>query len=169
MLVAMIGALGACGQARRSHVSQPTTATSTRPTRTVTAGAQSPKSGPLSRQELIAKADLICRRVNAKRARTKYASAADYARLVPALAEYQQAAVAAMRELVAPASMRSSWNQMVSDAQQFADSVVKFGEYAKANKLREVTSVSIAGMKANERLMALAKRKGFVDCAGIHS
>lgn len=139
--------------------------TDAQPSASSTATTSSSHTKPLTRNELITKADLICRRVNAKRAATRFAHSGDYARLVPSLAEYQMAAVAAMRALIPPASMESSWNQIVFYAQEFAHSIAEFGRYAKANKLNDIASVSIAGVKAHEQMLAIAKHEGFHDCA----
>jgi hypothetical protein len=155
---------GDAARLARQATSPTQQATAAQPSEPSTATESHGHTKPLTRGELIARADLICRRVNAKRAATRIANAGDYARLIPPLAEYLLAAVAEMRKLTPPASMESGWNQIVAYAQESAHSVAEFGQYAKANKLNSI-SMSGAGVRANERMLAIAKREGFDDCA----
>jgi hypothetical protein len=114
---------------------------------------------------LIASADLICKRVNARHKATAFSGQGSYARLLPPLGAYQLSAVAAMSKLTPPASMASSWNKMLADAQTFAESVVKLGQYAQAKNLRAGKAVSLAGEKTNQQMLIIAQREGFKDCA----
>jgi hypothetical protein len=160
-LAATMLAASGCGGATKSTSQRAAPAR----TESSTATESSSRTGPLTRAELIAAADLICRRVNAKHAATTFSSRASLARLLPMLAAYQQEADSAMRKLTPPASMAKSWKEMVADATTFTTAMAKLGEYVKANNVKGGYSVSHAGARANERLLAIAKREGFTDCA----
>jgi hypothetical protein len=118
----------------------------------------------LTRAELIAKADLICWRVNSKRASITISEPQDFERLIPQLATYQLTAAAEMQKLRPPASMANGWNQIVADAQTVARISAQFRTYAAASTStsKPLTSV-MAG--ALERMQKVAKREGFRDCA----
>lgn len=134
-------------------------------TLSATGCGESPKTTTLTHAELIAKADPICARVNAKRASSTIRSREDYARLVPPLAAYEQTAVAELGKLIPPASMASDWKQVVAGAQTLANNTAKLGEYAKANNLAASRTLFSTDAKAQEQMLAAAKRIGFKDCA----
>jgi hypothetical protein len=119
----------------------------------------------LTRTELIARADLICRRVNEKRASTTLGSRQAYARLLPQIAAYERAAAAEMRTLTPPASMAKSWKRIVAGIQAVADETSILGEYAIANKLAQADAGSVVAVKTMRRTRTLAGREGFKDCA----
>ena len=166
-LAAIALAASGCGKSASTTTSAQTasSAQSNSSTTTTTTTTLAGATKPLTRAELIAKADLICKRVNARHAATSFDTKGDYARLLPPLAAYQLAAAAAMRKLTPPPSMAAGWQQIVNDAQTFAEDVAKLGQYAVANKLRAGRAVSLAGAKADEQMLAIALREGFQDCA----
>jgi hypothetical protein len=169
LAAATLAAYG-CGGASKTASSAVTTsaATQTAPSSSTVHTESAASTQPLTRAQLIAAADMICRRVNLKRASIKLSSLADYAHLLPELAAYERAAVAQMRKLVPPASMASSWQRLISAGQTVAGGTAAVGEHATASGLREVESQSIAAGKALERSLTLAKREGFKDCAQSH-
>jgi hypothetical protein len=134
-------------------------------------GGSAGSSGSLTRSELIARGDAICRRINAKLRATTVTSARDYARLAPPLAAYEQAAVAEMRKLTPPASMANGWNQVVSGAQMLADGTAKLGQYAQrsnpfqAHQTPSVHAAFVATAEGMRQMVAAAQREGFNDCA----
>ncbi len=131
-------------------------------------GDSSGSSNSLTRSELIARADAICRRVNAKLASTTISRPQDYARLLLPLAAYERAAVAEMRKLIPPASVANGWQQVLAGAQTLADATAKLGESVKGNSLQgtpSTRSASIAAAKGTQQMTAAARREGFKDCA----
>jgi hypothetical protein len=129
-------------------------------------GSSGNSSKPLTRSELIAKANAICRRVYIRRVALKITKQQDYARIEPQLAAYELAALAEMRKLTPPASMTSDWQQIIAGAQIIADLTKKFGEYAKAHELGRTRTLYSMAAKVPPSL-ATAKRDGFSDCAQL--
>ncbi len=157
---ALVASGSGCGKSASTTSTQATSSAPVSSTAPISSTAK-----PLTRAQLIAKADLICKRVNARHAVSSFDSKSAYTRLLPPLAAYQLAAVAAMRRLTPPASMAAAWQQMVGDALIFAQAVKKLGEDARANDLKAGRAVSLAGAQANTRMLAIAQREGFQDCA----
>jgi hypothetical protein len=127
--------------------------------------ADSPKR--LTRSELIARGDTICRRLSIKLAATTIRSAQSY---VP-LAAYEHAAVVEMRNLTPPASMANGWGQMVGGAQKLADATAKLGTYPQAGGFVATTpavrTAFAAAVEGTKQMSAAAGREGFKDCAQI--
>jgi hypothetical protein len=127
-------------------------------------GGSTSSSKSLTRLELVARGDAVCRRVNAKLAATTIRSKRDYARL----AVYEQAAVAEMRKLTPPASMANGWRQVVTGAQTLANATAKIGEYSLADAFRgtpATRSAYTAAAEGTRQMVAAAQREGFKDCA----
>jgi hypothetical protein len=125
----------------------------------------SARSTPLTRAELIARGDTICRRVNQKRASTTIEPQQTYASAWTPLAVYAHAAAAEMDRLTAPPSMTKDWNRMVSSAQTIADIYSTAIRYAKAGKLDETAPLTAKLARATKEMLTTAKRQGFKDCA----
>jgi hypothetical protein len=155
-----------CGGAAKpsSQVSQ-TASSSSSSARAQTPTAPESPSSPSSRSELIARADAICRRVNAKRASITITRPQDIPLDIPPLAAYEEAAVSAMRQLTPPASMANGWKQIVAASQTVADVTTKVGNAAKAGKLESTRSLDGVLTSATEQMLNTAKREGFTDCA----
>jgi hypothetical protein len=128
-------------------------------------GGSAGSSKRLTRSELIARGNTICRRLNTKLAATTIRSARDY---VP-LAAYEHAAVMEMRKLTPPASMTSGWGQMVAGTQMLADATAKLGTYPQAGGFVATTpavrTAFTAAVEGTKRMTAAAGREGFKDCA----
>jgi hypothetical protein len=127
-------------------------------------GGSAGSTKPLTRSELIARGDTICRRINARLAAIRIKSAKDYARL----GAFEQAAVANMRELTPPASMSSGWGQVVSGAQTLADATAKIGTFPRVEAFGTTPAAHEAFAAAGagtRQMVAAAQREGFKDCA----
>jgi hypothetical protein len=126
-------------------------------------GESAGSTKPLTRSELIARGDAICRRINAQLNAIR--SAKDYARL----GAYEQAAVVEMRRLTPPSSMASDWGQVVSGAQARADATAKIGTYppegAFATRKPAVRAAYAAAGTGMQQMVTAARREGFKDCA----
>ena len=135
-------------------------------------GGSTGSSAALTRSELIARGDAICRRINAKIRATKVSTAQDYARVAPPLAAYEQTAVIEMRKLTPPASIANGWRQIVSGAQMLANGTTKLGEYAQtsnpfevAHQTPSVHAAFAATTEGPKQMVTAAQRGGFKDCA----
>lgn len=122
---------------------------------------------PLTRTDLITRGDAICGRVNLKRTTTPVVNGRDFARIVPEIAAYEQAAVAEMAKLIPPASMTNDWKRIVAGTQVIADDTTKVGEYAVANKLQAARPLYLSGTKIQKRILIIAKRDGFKECSHV--
>jgi hypothetical protein len=137
-------------------------------------GESTGSSKPLTRSALIARADLICRRLNTKLTITAAGGeGGGLAHLLLSQAAYEHAVVVAMRALTPPASMANGWGQMVSGAQTLADATVKLGEYEKAhsnalfNPSPTSRATTTAMAEGTRQITAAAGREGFKDCAQV--
>lgn len=133
-------------------------------------GGSSGSSGSLTRSELIARGDLICRRINTRLTGTTIGRQGSFAQLMPSLAAYEHAAVAEMRKLTPPASMADGWRQIVKGAQTLADATAKVGSYARGNPNISQASPPLraaftAAGEGTQHMVAAARREGFQDCA----
>lgn len=124
-------------------------------------------SKPLTRAELIAKADTICKRVNdkLKSSNNTIKGRQDIARIVPKLASTEQAALAELSKLVPPAALANDWKTIIAGAQTLADNTAKLGEYAKANNLKAARGLITSSEKVQQQVLATARRDGFKYCS----
>ncbi|HEX4837246.1 MAG TPA: hypothetical protein VFV03_01805 [Solirubrobacteraceae bacterium] len=134
---------------------------------TISGCGGSPK--PLTRAELTAKADAICRTVIAKlKTKTKTInSQQDIARIAPELSALEQTALAELGKLVPPAELESDWKQFVAGAQTLADDTAKLGEYAKMKNLKAAKGLIDASVAVQHQMTATAKRDGLKDCEQV--
>jgi ABC-type dipeptide/oligopeptide/nickel transport system ATPase component len=120
---------------------------------------------PLTRAQLIAKADVVCRRINRKLSSITIKSQQDIARVAPKLAAYEQEALTDLTKLVPPMALANDWKEIVAGAQTLADNVAKLGEYAKSNNIKAARPLIASSSKIQQRIQAIAKRDGFQDCS----
>jgi hypothetical protein len=125
----------------------------------------SPK--PLTRAELTAKADSICKTVTAKISSKNIQSQQDLARVAGELASFEQSALANLSKLVPPAELESDWKQFVAGAQTLAENTAKLGEYAKANNLKAAKSLITSSEAVQGRMKTIAKRDGLSACEQV--
>lgn len=122
---------------------------------------------PLTRAQLLHRADAICRKVNTKLSSTKIKTEKDLVRALPKLAGYEQEGLAELSKLIPPERMAEDWKMIVAGAQTLADDVAKLGEDAKAKDLKAAHAVVDEIGKVQQRTTAIAKRDGFKDCAQV--
>jgi hypothetical protein len=128
----------------------------------------SPK--PLTRAELTAKANAICKNVSAKLAaatRGGINNRQDIARIAPELAGFEQTALEELGKLVPPAKLERDWKQFVAGAQTLAENTAKLGEYAKANNLKSGGALIRSSEATRKSMVAIAKRDGLKDCEQV--
>jgi hypothetical protein len=125
----------------------------------------SSSSKSLSRAELIAKADPICARVNARLNSTEIDDQQEIGQLIPPLAVFERMAVAELTELNPPTNLTNDWKQIVVGMRTQAEDMAKYGEYAKSKNMKMANDVLTAGQRTLEQSTATAKHDGFNDCA----
>jgi hypothetical protein len=134
---------------------------------TLAASGCGKSSKPLTRAELVAKADTICRRVNnqLKSSNNTISSQRDIARIAPRLASFEQTALAELSKLVPPMPLANDWKTIIAGAQTLADNTAKLGEYAKENNIKAAKGLISTSQKVQQEMLATAKRDGFKDCS----
>jgi hypothetical protein len=125
----------------------------------------SPK--PLTRAELTAKANAICKTVTAKIASKTIKTQQEIARVASELASFEQTALASLSKLVPPAELEGDWKRFVSGAQTLAENTEKLGEYAKANNLKGAKGLITSSEATQKQMVAIAKRDGLTACEQV--
>lgn len=129
-------------------------------------GSSSPK--PLTRAQLTAKTDAICRRVSGKLASVGTLNgAAQIARVTSRLSAFEQGVLAQLGALVPPAALESDWKRFVDGAQSLAEATVKLGEDAAAKRPNEIGPLLASAEATQRRMRALARRDGFTACTKV--
>jgi hypothetical protein len=154
-------AVSGCGGSTKSS-SQ--TALST-PTATSPKTEPANSTGPLNRAALVAKADAICRGVNAKRATVHLTTNQQIIRELPHVAAYERAEIAELGKLTPPASMASDWQEILVGNRILAENTAKVAEYTKADNVTAAHALMTTTTQAENQMIATAQRDGFKDCA----
>lgn len=124
-------------------------------------------SKPLTRAELTAKADAICKTVTTKISSKRANTTQEIARLAAELASFEQSALTNLSKLVPPAELESDWKQFVAGAQTLAENTAKLGEYAKANNLKAAKGLLTSSEAVQKQMVAIAKRDGLTACEQV--
>ncbi|HTD57259.1 MAG TPA: hypothetical protein VK672_00040 [Solirubrobacteraceae bacterium] len=125
----------------------------------------SPK--PLTRAELTAKANAICKTVTVKLAGHTIKTQSDIARVAVELAAFEQAALNELSKLVPPAELASDWKQFIAGAQTLAENTQKLGEYAKVNNLKGAHGLIVSSQAVQKQMVTIAKRDGLTGCEQV--
>jgi hypothetical protein len=127
-------------------------------------------SKPLTRAQLTAKANTICKKVTVKlQAATKkgVSTVQQIAHLAPELASYEETALVELGKLIPPAALESDWKTFISGAQTLAENTSKLGEYAKANNLKSARALIKSSTTTQQRMVAIAKRDNLKECEQV--
>jgi hypothetical protein len=122
------------------------------------------ESKGLSRAELIAKADPICRRTNDK-LDSNPLTLQNVARIAPEAAAYEKQSAAELAKLAPPASMARDWKAIVDGFQITGEDLAKVGEYAKVKNLKAAVLSAAKLSNAQHDRAVTASRNGFKDCS----
>jgi hypothetical protein len=125
----------------------------------------SPK--PLTRAELTAKANAICKTVTAKIASKSVSTEQQISRVAGELASFEQAALADLSKLVPPMELENDWKRFVSGAQTLAENTAKLGEYAKTKNLKAAKGLILSSEATQKQMVAIAKRDGLTACEQV--
>jgi hypothetical protein len=124
-------------------------------------------SKPLTRAELTAKANAICRTVAAKISSKSASTQQQIGRVAEELASFEQTALTNLSKLVPPAELESDWKQFVAGAQTLAENTAKLGEYAKANNLKAAKGLIRSSEATQKQMVTIAKRDGLHACEQV--
>jgi hypothetical protein len=124
---------------------------------------------PLTRAQLLARADATCRRINNKLSTGNGAKTPQQlSRAASQLVSYEQKGLAELSKLIPPASMASDWKAIIAGAQTLADDTVKVVERVKVEKNFNGVHALVAEIsRVQARTVAIAKRDGFTDCSQL--
>jgi hypothetical protein len=124
-------------------------------------------SKPLTRAELTAKANAICKTVTSKLTSKTIKTQQDIAHIAPELASFEQTALSELSKLVPPAALENDWKQFIAGAQTLAENTAKLGEYAKANNLKAAKGLIASSVAVQHQMVAIAKRDGLKACEQV--
>jgi hypothetical protein len=126
----------------------------------------------LARTTLIARADVICRRLETMLRSITIAAGSieqDTIQLLPPLVAYERTALTALGELAPSASMRNDWGRIVTDLHGVFDNTASAIGYARSYDVHELVELEAQSSRAIGRIQATAGRDGFDDCARLAS
>jgi hypothetical protein len=122
---------------------------------------------PLTRAELVNKANAICKTVTTKFATKSISSLQNIAHTAPELAAFEQKALSELSRLVPPVDLESDWKQFVAGAETLAENTSRIGEYAKANNLKAAAGLIGSSEATQRQMQAIAKRNGLTECEQV--
>jgi hypothetical protein len=128
-------------------------------------GSSSPK--PLTRTELTAKADTICKSVSAKVAGKSANSVQGIARTATELSSSEQSALNELSKLIPPVAMEADWKTFIAGAQTLAENTAKLGEYAKSNNLKNARALILSSEATVKQMTAIAQKYDIKGCEQV--
>lgn len=121
---------------------------------------------PLSRSQLIARADAICGGLNRQflAHAPKSASVSEIARISPGRAALERTVVSELRKLAPPAAMTSIWQQIIGYRLILADELRELGQDAKTNDSAALKTLTTSKKRLHRQLLVAATKAGFKEC-----
>lgn len=151
------------GMTRRTHPARLLIAGATLALATGVAGCGSTQ--PLTRAQLVSKADKICAQVHDRvRAVGPAKTPQQLSVLAHKLAGFEQQQIESMRKLKPPASLASDWKQMVEGAQEIAEDAGTLSTDLQLKKEKQAGEALKQIGKVEQRLDPIVKRDGFSSC-----
>jgi hypothetical protein len=127
-------------------------------------------SKALTSDELVAKADAICKRAQAERASLPtIKTRQDYGTVLSRAGAQQQAAVAELEKLKPPASLAEDWQQIVEVDRTLAGYTIVYGQDIAASNPRAARALLGTATSLQRSIATAAKRDGLNACAEISS
>ncbi|HEV3095307.1 MAG TPA: hypothetical protein VGY30_12465 [Solirubrobacteraceae bacterium] len=117
--------------------------------------------------QFIAKANLICTRLNGQFATIRYKTIQDLAHRAPVLAGYERTALSELRKLSAPTSIAKDWNAMLADLQAVASGTAAIGRYAEHKDPMSVARLNLHLISIQRDRTAIASRHSITGCAVV--
>ena len=123
--------------------------------------------GGLSKSELVAKGDAICKRVNtavAKEPDPK--SAADLEKLAQKTVEISDPAIEDMDALEPPSELEEDFDKFVASLREQRDLTEQIGKAAGDGDTAKIQEIGTKAQKAQAEYQELADKIGFKECGG---
>jgi hypothetical protein len=135
-------------------------------------GSSNPVAAASAKSPMVAHADAICKRLNARRKAankrvgtvTGVAGLAKVAAVAPELVAFERDAIAELRKLTPPQEVASSWRKILAGAELLAEHAEKLGEAAGAKNLKAVETLSKEDEQSEKELIPIATKAGFKHC-----
>lgn len=155
--------LGACGGA--SHGTGQTAASST--SRGLPAPAAKEKTA--GEVHLVLQADALCQRLNIvlDLDKPKSNSLRETAGIAPGRAALEQSNVDKLRRLKVPASLASSWHEMLRLRASLAHELMQYGRAAAASDQAALAALRRSKVHMHQQLRAVGHAAGFNYCADV--
>jgi hypothetical protein len=118
----------------------------------------------LSRAELIAKADPLCRRANTTIDSSKL-TPKTVSRLAPGIAAVEQEVSSQLAKLTPPSSMASDWKTIVNGFRSAGTGLLHMGEARKTNDTHALVKAEAELSNGQIARTEAAQRNGFKDCS----
>jgi hypothetical protein len=123
--------------------------------------------GGLSKEELVAKGDAICKRVNTRMAKEPDPkSAADLQRLAKRTVEISDPAIKDMEKLEPPSELESDFENFLASLKRQRNLTRKIGEAAGEGDTAKVQQIGADAQSAQEEYRRLTGKIGFKQCGG---
>jgi hypothetical protein len=119
---------------------------------------------PLSQSALVSKADEICARMIARRAKVHIRSEQDFTRLLPPLVAYERKAADELQALTPPSGLAGDWQEIVAGFRTLAADTAKFGEYATSGRHEAQKQLLLASQGIRRKTAAALSRDGLTVC-----
>ena len=119
-----------------------------------------------------AKADVICRQLNARLVSTPpgpHASHAEIARNALQHAALEQAVATELGKLTPPAALTRDWAQILAYRRQLSTQLVALAASWKRNDIKRLRVLGRSKEKIHLKLAAIAHGDGFRDCSHVGS
>lgn len=120
---------------------------------------------PLTRAQLIAKANAICGRTNAKLAAMGFITVKEIERVFPQEVIYRTRETNELSKLVPPAGMVHTWSTLINDFHVYSAYSQAIVPYAHAHNLHGALPLVSPTEKAEARLHSDAAHAGIARCA----
>ena len=123
--------------------------------------------GGLSKDELVAKGDAICKRVNTRMAKEPDPkTAADLERLAKRTVEISDPAIKDMEALEPPSELESDFENFLASLKRQRNLTEKIGEAAAAGDTAKIKQIGADAQDAQEEYRRLTGKIGFKQCGG---
>ncbi len=123
----------------------------------------------LSAIQLVAKADEICRRLNAEitAAKTTVQTQQDIMRVASQRAAIERVAVVDMSKLNPPASMERDWQEIILARKMLIEDLTKVSQYAAAKNTQNERPLYLSSANLARHMAATAQHSGFKYCGQL--
>jgi hypothetical protein len=167
-LTGLVLVASGCGKSSKTESTSTAAATTTPATTTTTTTESTTTTAatgkPLSRTELIAAADAICARSNAKTSVLFAKQIQELATIYPEIALYEGTETKELGQLTPPSSMTVAWKRIINDIEQHRRYVTEVAHDIQIKSTNAGRPYHLATVAIEDELVT-AKHAGFKRCS----